>query len=228
VLVNNAGTMLVGPISTLQASDFETALHDNFLSAVYATLAVLPSMRRRRSGRIINIASIGGKISVPHLLPYSASKFALVGFSEGLRAELAGIGIKVTTVCPGLMRTGSARQAMFKGRQRSEFDWFVTSASAPGISMSAERAGRTILAAAARGESEIVLLLPVKAATLLHGLAPGFTLDLLGLAGRLLPDATGETSDAVSGKHLEGTVPKWRTLLSDRAAQRNNEVAASD
>ena len=78
-------------------------------------LAVLPEMRQRGAGRIVNVASIGGKISVPHLLPYSASKFALVGLSEGLRAELAKDGIQVTTVCPGLMRTGSPRHRPVQG-----------------------------------------------------------------------------------------------------------------
>jgi short-subunit dehydrogenase len=61
-------------------------------AALHTILAVLPEMRRRGEGRIANIASIGGQVSVPHLVPYSASKFALVGLSEGLRAELCHVG----------------------------------------------------------------------------------------------------------------------------------------
>ena len=75
---------------------------------------------------------------MPHLLPYSASKFALVGFSEGLRAELAKDGIRVTTVCPGLMRTGSPPNAAFKGRHREEYAWFALSDALPILSISAE------------------------------------------------------------------------------------------
>jgi NAD(P)-dependent dehydrogenase (short-subunit alcohol dehydrogenase family) len=94
-LINNAGAIAVGPIDAMDVEDFQDAMDANFWGPLYAILAVLPEMRRRRAGRIVNIASIGGKISVPHLLPYSASKFALVGLSEGLRAELARDGIRV-------------------------------------------------------------------------------------------------------------------------------------
>src|SRR6185503_4123757 len=122
--------------------------------------AVLPEMRARREGRIVNITSIGGKISVPHLLPYSASKFALVGLSEGLRAELAKDGIVVTTICPGLMRTGSPRNATFKGQHRAEYAWFSIGDSLPVTAMSADRAARQILTACKRGEAEVVLSVP--------------------------------------------------------------------
>src|SRR5439155_11331763 len=109
ILVNNAGVIKVGPLDTMAVEDFEKAVAVMFWGVVYPTLAVLPEMRRRRSGRIAAITSIGGKVSVPHLLPYCCAKFAAVGFCEGLRAELAPYGIRVTTVVPGLMRTGSHR-----------------------------------------------------------------------------------------------------------------------
>src|SRR5918997_1127581 len=115
------------------------------------------SLRRRGEGRIVNISSIGGKISVPHLVPYSASKFALVGLSEGLRAELLKDGVVVTTVCPGLMRTGSPRNALFKGRHRAEYAWFAISDSLPITSMMAERAARQIIDACRRGRAELVI-----------------------------------------------------------------------
>jgi NAD(P)-dependent dehydrogenase (short-subunit alcohol dehydrogenase family) len=88
VLVNNAGIIAVGPVENQNLEDFEEAMKINFWSQVYATLACLPDMRRRGEARIVNITSIGGKVSVPHLLPYSCSKFAAVAFSEGLRSEL--------------------------------------------------------------------------------------------------------------------------------------------
>src|SRR5215218_7370804 len=131
VLVNNAGVIEVGPLEVMTLEDYEEAMKTHFWGPLYATLAVLPEMRGRRDGRIVNIASIGGKISVPHLLPYSASKFALVGLSEGLHHELAAEGINVTTVCPGLMRTGSPRQADVKGQVRKELAWFSISDALP-------------------------------------------------------------------------------------------------
>ncbi|HEX2250393.1 MAG TPA: SDR family oxidoreductase, partial [Gemmatimonadales bacterium] len=116
ILINNAGVIEVGPAETMSVVDFEEAMGTNFWGMVYPTLAVLPEMRERKTGRIVNITSIGGKLGIPHLLPYSASKFAAVGFSQGLRAEIAGEGVKVVTVVPGLMRTGSPRNAIFRGQ----------------------------------------------------------------------------------------------------------------
>lgn len=88
VLVNNAGTITVGPLDTMTIDDFRDSLNTHFWGPYFATMAVLPEMLRRKSGSIVNISSIGGKISVPHLVPYSVGKFALTGFSEGLRSEL--------------------------------------------------------------------------------------------------------------------------------------------
>jgi NAD(P)-dependent dehydrogenase (short-subunit alcohol dehydrogenase family) len=127
VVINNAGVIQVGPMEVMTASDYEEAMQTHFWGPLHLVLAVLPEMRGRRDGRIVNITSIGGKLAVPHLLPYSVSKFALVGFSEGLRAELAKDGIAVTTVVPGLMRTGSVVQAMFKGQHEQEYAWFAAS-----------------------------------------------------------------------------------------------------
>ena len=112
VLINNAGVIEVGPSKTMALSDYEEAMATNFWGMVYPTLQVLPSMRERGGGRIVNITSIGGKLGIPHLLPYSASKFAALGFSQGLRAEVKGEGVAVTTAIPGLMRTGSPRNAI--------------------------------------------------------------------------------------------------------------------
>lgn len=138
--------------------DYEDAMKTHFWGPLYAMMAVLPEMRARRAGRIVNISSIGGKVGVPHLAPYCASKFPLTGLSQALHAELATDGIKVTNVCPGLMRTGSPRNATFKGQHRAEYAWFTISDSLPFTSISAERAARQILAACKRGEAEVVLL----------------------------------------------------------------------
>jgi len=165
-----------------------------YWGVVYPTLTILPHMKARRQGRIANIASIGGKIAVPHLVPYDAAKFAAVGFSEGIRAELRKDGIRVTTVCPGLMRTGSHLNAYFKGKHHREFAWFSFGATAPLISIDARRAARKIVDAVCAGDAELVITPQAKMAAAFHGLFPGFTTDLLGFVNRLLP-AAGEGSD---------------------------------
>src|SRR5436189_333912 len=157
VLVNNAGIIQAGPVELMGLHDFEEALAVMYWGVVYPTFAVLPQMRARRSGRIVNVTSIGGKVSVPHLLPYCAAKFAAVGFSEGLRTELAGTGVSVTTIAPGLMRTGSSFNALFKGRREEEYRLFALLSSLPPFSMDAERAASTIMRGARRGAAESTL-----------------------------------------------------------------------
>jgi NAD(P)-dependent dehydrogenase (short-subunit alcohol dehydrogenase family) len=226
VLVNNAGVIQVGPIEVMTVEDFDEAMRTHFWGPLYATLAVLPEMRKRRDGRIVNITSIGGKLSIPHLVPYSASKFAHVGLSEGLRAELQKDGVLVTTVCPGLMRTGSPRNAYFKGRHRAEYAWFSISDALPVTSMQAERAARQIIAACKRGDAEVTLSVQAQLAVLFHGLFPGLTADMLGVVNRLLPSPGGIGRLRARGKDSQSSVsPSWLTALNEAAAQRNNETA---
>jgi short-subunit dehydrogenase len=206
--------------------DFRTAIETHFWGPVYTTLAVLPQMRKRRSGRIVNIASIGGKLSVPHLVPYCSSKFALVGFSEGLRAELLKDGIRVTTVCPGLMRSGSARNAEFKGQHRAEYALFSLSSASPLTSMKVERAARQIVTACKRGEAELTLSIQAQIAVLFQGLFPGTTADLMGLINHLLPGPGGIGENKAKGKDSSSFIsPSILTVLNDKAALRNNEVS---
>ena len=172
VLVNNAGVIQVGPIEVMTHEDFELAMQAHFWGPLNTILAVLPSMRQRRQGRIVNISSIGGKVSVPHLVPYSASKFALVGLSKGLRAELMKDGIEVTTVCPGLMRTGSPRNADFKGQHRFEYAWFSISDALPLLTVSAENAARQIVHACKRGQAELVISIPAKDRSVVRCIVP--------------------------------------------------------
>jgi short-subunit dehydrogenase len=228
VLINNAGMIAVAPMEEMTLEDYETAMKIHFWAPLYTTLAVLPEMRQRRDGRIVNISSIGGKISAPHLLPYSASKFALTGFSEGLRAELASYGIVVTTICPGLMRTGSPHNAIFKSQHRAEYTWFSLSDSLPIISMSAERAARQIIAACKRGDAEVVLSLTAQIAVKFHDLFPGLTASVLGFFNKLLPEPGGIGTERALGKDSHSSLsPSGLTALSDTAAQQNNETARS-
>ena len=225
VLINNAGIISVGPVETMTLEDFQDAMAINYFAAVHTILEALPSMRQRRAGRILNVTSIGGKVSVPHLLPYCGSKFALVGLSEGLRAELAKDGIVVTTVCPFLMRTGSPRNASFKGQHRKEYAWFTISDSLPGIAMSAERAARQMIDACRYGDAEVVLSLPGKLAALVHGIAPGLVADLNGWVNRLLPGEGGIGQQVALGSESQSSAaPSMLTALTEKAARQNNEM----
>jgi NAD(P)-dependent dehydrogenase (short-subunit alcohol dehydrogenase family) len=225
VLVNNAGTICVGPVETMTIDDYRNSINTHFWGPYFATVAVLPSFQKRRRGRIVNISSIGGKIAVPHLVPYCVGKFALTGFSEGLRSELIKDNIYVTTVCPGLMRTGSPRNASFKGNNEAEYAWFSISDALPVISMSAKRAADRIVDACLRGEAEVILSLPAKVSVNVHGLFPGATTDLLGLANLLLPPPGGIGSDVRTGKQSSSSVsPSWITTLNEQAAQENNQL----
>ncbi|CAM4013953.1 SDR family oxidoreductase [Corallococcus sp. ZKHCc1 1396] len=226
VLINNAGIIMVGPLESMTLADFEEAIDIHLWGPLYTTLAVVPDMKRRGEGRILNISSIGGKVSVPHLVPYSASKFALVGLSDGLRTELAQDGIKVTTACPGLMRTGSPRNASFKGDHEKEYAWFHVSDSTMGVSMGAERAARKIIEACRRGDAEALVGLPAKLATVGRALAPNLTARVLDAVNRLLPQDSNP--DRHRGSESETPLTRsWLTEMSRRAAERNNENEVS-
>jgi short-subunit dehydrogenase len=225
VLINNAGVIHVGPIEVMTPEDFEIAMQAHFWGPLNTILAVLPSMRAKKSGRIVNISSIGGKVSVPHLVPYSASKFALVGLSKGLRTELMKDGIKVTTVCPGLMRTGSPRNADFKGKHHLEYAWFSISDALPLLTVSAENAARQVVRACKRGQAELVISVPAKVAVLFESLFPEAMSQILAIANQLLPGAGGAGTQTMKGRDSTSAwSPSWLTTLNEEAAVRNNEV----
>jgi short-subunit dehydrogenase len=225
VLINNAGVIQVGPIEVMTPEDFEVAMQAHFWGPLNTILAVLPSMRAKKSGRIVNISSIGGKVSVPHLVPYSASKFALVGLSKGLRTELMKDGIKVTTVCPGLMRTGSPRNADFKGKHHLEYAWFSISDALPLLTVSAENAARQVVRACKRGQAELVISVPAKVAVLFESLFPEAMSQILAVVNQLLPGAGGVGEQTMKGRDSTSAwSPSWLTTLNEEAAIRNNEV----
>ena len=163
VLVNNAAIIDVGPVESQTLEIFEQTMQINFFAALYTTWAALPHLRKQtplagtRRASIVNIASIGGKIAVPHMLPYSAAKVALVGFSEGLHAELRHKGIRVTTVCPGLMRTGGEDHVNIVGDVEFERRWFTFAAKTPGLAVSTRYAANRIFHAVACGRAEITI-----------------------------------------------------------------------
>jgi NAD(P)-dependent dehydrogenase (short-subunit alcohol dehydrogenase family) len=232
ILINNAGIMVVAPVETITRADFERVMAINFWGVLNPTLEVLPGMRTRGAGRIVNITSIGGKISVPHLLPYSCAKFAAVGLSEGLRAELADTGISVTTVVPGLMRTGSHLNAEFGGEQEAEYRWFALGASAPyPVAVGADRAARLIVRAAKRGQAECTYPLSAVIAARLSGLLPGATTNALAVVDRLLPQpprhAAGTRPGGAVEADIKAPVLRAATILGRAAAEEYKQIPTS-
>jgi short-subunit dehydrogenase len=228
IVISNAGIIRVGPVQSTSPADYEAALATMTLAPVRLALAALPTMQAQGHGRIVTIASIGGKLSVPHLLPYSTAKFAAVGFSEGLRAELGRRPVTVTTVVPGLMRTGSYVQAEFTGRKEQEFTWFSLGASLPLISMDAERAARQIVTGMAARRPEVLLTPAAQVAGRLAGLAPEITAAVLhAVQDAVLPGADSD-GEAVPGRQLRPALPAALfgvlTSLGRSAAARFNEL----
>jgi NAD(P)-dependent dehydrogenase (short-subunit alcohol dehydrogenase family) len=226
MLINNAGVIQVGPLEHMSYADYHHAMNVHFWGALHCTEAVLPHMRLRRCGRIINIASIGGLIAVPHLAPYSASKFALVGYSDAVRAEVAKDGIRVTTVCPGLMRTGSAINALVKGQHEAEFAWFGALSALPLVSIDARRAAKKIIDAGRRGVPHLTITPQARLAAIFDRVMPNVFGRMMMLSARLLPSPAGASGDeAWTGREAKpGALPRAVTVLADRAARRNNEL----
>jgi short-subunit dehydrogenase len=176
----------VGPVEHAKLEDFQDAMATHFWGPLDMIRACLPHLRRGGEGRIVNIASVGGRIAVPHLAAYTASKFALVGLSEALRAELRKEGVFVTTVTPGLMRTGSYVNVKLRGRHPDELRWFTAMSATPLTSMRADRAAAKILQACREGRATITPGVQAKLAVMAHALAPNLYASINALVDRAL------------------------------------------
>jgi NAD(P)-dependent dehydrogenase (short-subunit alcohol dehydrogenase family) len=227
ILVNNAGIIQVGPIEHMHTADFEEAMDLHFWAPLQTMQAAMPAMKAQGGGRIVNISSIGGKVGVAHLVPYCASKFALTGLSSALRGELAKDNIWVTTVAPGLMRTGSPFNAWFKGDHRSEFAWFTVSDSLPLLTIDATRAARQIVNACRCGDAELVVTWPAKLAVMANAVCPSVVALGMKITNSLLPkpvDASGDRAHS-GWQSLSEWAPSRLTRLSEQAAIDLNEAS---
>ena len=225
VLINNAGIIEVGPLEHMTPEDFERAMRLHFWAPFALISQIVPEMRIWGGGRIVNISSVGGKVAVPHLAPYSASKFALTGLSDALRAELARDNIYVTTVAPGMMRTGSHVNARFRGKHDSEFAWFAASAGAPLLSMNADRAARKILAACRRGQPSLTITFAARVQIVANALFPNLTGYAMQLVNRFLPESSpAEGNLSRAGCEVRRLIPDWLTRAADKATARHNEA----
>ena len=225
ILINNAGFIKVGPFQAFTDADFEYAMNVMFWAPVNLSFAVLPHMIGHRSGNIVNITSIGGRVSVPHLLPYSCAKFAFVGFSTGLSTELKSRGIHVLTVVPGLMRTGSYLNAEFTGSAKQEFAQFSLIGNLPPFSVAADYAAARVRRALERQRYTCTISVPAKLLIAAEAFLPETTRATFAFVTRyLLPHS--EQTDTFVGKALNpsfGKVFQALTTLGRTAALRLNE-----
>ena len=224
VLVNTAGIIQAGPVEHMTLDDYHDIMNTNVWGALYAMLAVIPHMRRQGDGRIVNITSIGGKVAVPHLTPYSMTKHALVGLSDGMRAELAKDGIVVTTICPGLMRTGSHLNAYYKGKQQTEFSLFSILLAQPWVSTNAASAAQQIVEACRHGSPLLVITPQAQLLVALNTVTPGWLAAIMKLAVRVLPGPTNAEGDRskTGWQSRTALAPSPLTYLADRATEEFN------
>jgi NAD(P)-dependent dehydrogenase (short-subunit alcohol dehydrogenase family) len=219
LLICNAGVIQVGQLRSMELEDFHQAMDIMFYGTLHPILAALPHMRAQGGGRIALVTSIGGVISVPYLLPYNASKFAAVGLGEGLRAELGNEGITVTTIVPGLMRTGSYLNALFSGEEsgrESTYRVFSALSSLPILTGDAEAAARAYVRAIRRGDAYVMYPPQYNLVARIHGLAPATTMAAMGFADRLLPKTAG-SRETVKGESIDTDLPPgglWRMLTT--------------
>jgi len=229
VLINNAGIIQVGPYEVMTVDEFKDAMDTHFWGPLSLIMAVVPHMKSRGTGRIVNISSIGGRVAVPHLMPYTASKFALAGLSDAFRAELAPSGIAVTSVYPGLMRTGSHVNAYFKGKHEQEFAWFSAMSGLPMFSIDAGRAARQIVEACRERRPDLVITTQARIAVAVQGMFPSLMATAMKLIHRILPGP-----DSVAANELRAgwdSTSRWSpsilTRLADKATEDNNEYQAA-
>jgi NAD(P)-dependent dehydrogenase (short-subunit alcohol dehydrogenase family) len=235
VAIHVAGVIQVGHADKVTLGHYHEAVDTMLFGPVHLALASVPHMRDAGHGRIGIVSSVGGLVAVPRLVPYSVAKFGAVGLAEGLYAELSGTGVTVTTVTPGLMRTGGHTHARFVDDAVSDYAWFAPLASLPGLSISAERAARRIVSGVLSGSPTVELTPLTIIGRRVHGLAPATTTRAMGLVSRLLPGPSGRAADpmteaapAVDGstarERLSSRVVDGLSVLGDRAARRTNEV----
>lgn len=216
IVINDAGIIMVGAMESFTIEEYQEAMNVMYWGIVHTTSAVLPHMKRRKHGQIINITSVGGKVSIPHLLPYSAAKFAAVGFSEGISAELRKDNIFVTTIIPGLMRTGSYINALFQQNNKLEFRLFALMSTAPFITISADKAARMTIKAMKSKRALKVLGLPAQALIQLHHFFPETSIRLFGHLAKFIPSARSatnfESGDDIRFKFPDAELPLFRNI----------------
>jgi short-subunit dehydrogenase len=164
ILVNNAAVGMYAAVADMRPEQFEKLVATNWLGPVHAIQAVVPYMRKQGSGQIINISSVAGKVALPWMGAYCASKFALNALSDSLRMELRAENIRVLSVCPGRVRTPFTQNA---------FTDLATRPLYPG-GISPERVARAVLRASLKNKREIVVPANNRLFEWFHNLLPAW------------------------------------------------------
>lgn len=222
VLVNAAGILHVGPATAMTVEDLHAAMDTNFWGAVHTIDAVLPGMLAGHRGQIANIASIGGISPVPWMLPYSASKAALTGYSLGLHHDLAREGIAVTTIAPWVMRTGGPINVTYKGSaRRGAYLAFALADLTPGLAISATRAAVCAVDGIASRRALVRVGLQSKLLAMAFGIMPGVVSSVLATVVRALP--VSFTHGGSQGRALARELGPTARAVAERSRARNNQ-----
>ncbi|WP_161602421.1 SDR family NAD(P)-dependent oxidoreductase [Tautonia marina] len=221
VLINNAALMMVGPLEAMTLDDLRHLHEVNFWGGVYCSFAALPHMRAAGGGRIGNVVSIGGRIAVPHLLPYTASKFAFSGFTRGLYPELVKDRIYVTGFYPAMIRTGGHTNALMKGDRHAEYAWFAAGDVNPITATSAHTSAERFLEAICNGDPEAPVTWPARLGPIVDAIAPAWFAELNALVEHSMPEPSADEQNdpPIPGERLRGTVAAVLSRLVPDQAQ---------
>jgi len=188
ILINNAGIGIYGNLENQTAEDLELVMRTNFLGTAYCTKAFLGSMLKRRSGHIVNVASVAGSFGVAGMACYSASKYAILGFSESLYHELHGTGVEVTVVSPIGVKTEFFNHVSF-GRKKPNYAGFF---------LEPQTVSKAILKASCSGRLEIMVPFYIRAGVWLKQTFPYFLNPLVGWVFRRQLNKTKSASNDMS------------------------------
>jgi len=179
ILVNNAGFAIYGSVSDLSINDIESQMETNYFGMVYCIKNFLPSMLKKKSGHIVNVASVAASFGLPGIASYCASKFAMLGFSEGLKYELKDTGIGITVVSPIMVRTNFFDHSSFEKMPKYS-----------PTSLDPKTVAKAILKAANSSRLEIVVPSVVRGAIWMKNTFPFFINPILGKSFKKQLDST--------------------------------------
>jgi NAD(P)-dependent dehydrogenase (short-subunit alcohol dehydrogenase family) len=189
VLVNNAGVGLAGGMLDTPLDDWDWLLRINLMGVVHGCHFFAPAMAAARLGQVVNVASMLGLVATPNTAAYCTSKFGVVGLSEALRAELAPLGVGVSTICPGMVRTAIIGKARFRGPGDGEARRAAVEARYVKRDYGPERVAQAIVEAIRHDRGLVPVTPESRVAWYLKRVAPGF----VPTAARWLEQQFGES-----------------------------------
>ncbi|WP_027415503.1 SDR family oxidoreductase [Aneurinibacillus terranovensis] len=163
IWINNAGYGIFSAFTEADLNDFTGMMDVNYMGTVRCIKAVLPHMLRRNTGHIVNVASVAGKLPTPKSSGYSATKFAVLGFTNSLRQELNGTGVNISSVNPGPVHTAFFERADTNGEYRRNIEKFM---------LTPEKVAQAMLDAIETNKAEITVPRYMKLGILVHQLFP--------------------------------------------------------